>query len=102
MPYFASKMLHESLIHGHLLLAQYIINNGFPIKNKSYPSALHASLEVVDDHLGLAIVNFLCQNGCDVDRQVNCVTVPKYDLNMICLISSTGERYMAYTLAHSG
>ncbi len=63
-------MLYESLVNGHLLISLYIINNGFPLKNKNYPSPMHAALEVVEDYLGVAIVNLLSQHGCDVNRQV--------------------------------
>ncbi len=51
--------------------SKFIIDNGFPLKSGSYPSALHLSLEIVDDHLGAAIVNFMVNEGIDINRQVS-------------------------------
>lgn len=65
------KMLHGSLKLGHLLLAEFIIDNGFPINKNlgSVPNCLHESLRVVGDERGMAIVDFLLTKKMDINIQ---------------------------------
>jgi hypothetical protein len=65
------KMLHGALKFGHLLLAGYIIDNGFPINKNmgSVPNCLHESLRSVDDERACAIVEFLVDKKMDINVQ---------------------------------
>lgn len=67
--HFVSRMLFESLCAGHLILAGYIIDSGYPIRSTSIPSALHTCLDAVDDDVGVIIVNFLTTKKYDISMQ---------------------------------
>lgn len=47
-----------------------MIDNGFPYTLREIPSALHASLERVDDSRGVAIVEFFISKKYDINRQI--------------------------------
>lgn len=69
--YFLSRMLKGALIAGHLIIAGYIIEKGYPLADPKVPSALHESLGAVDDSRALDIINFLIAKGLDVNLQVS-------------------------------
>lgn len=68
--HYVFKMVVESLCSGHLILAGYIIDSGYPVKSFNIPSALHTCLELVDDDMGALIVNFLSTKKFDMSMQV--------------------------------
>mmetsp|Transcript_19858 Transcript_19858/g.28546 ORF Transcript_19858/g.28546 Transcript_19858/m.28546 type:complete len:326 (-) Transcript_19858:334-1311(-) len=70
LPYFTSKMFLESLVGGHLMIASYIIDNGYPFNSPCVPCALHAALDRVDDERGVSIVEFLTAKNMDVNTQL--------------------------------
>jgi hypothetical protein len=69
--YFVVKMLHGALINGHLMLATFLLNHGYPLTNPLIPNALTGSLLVVSDDMAVSIVEFLVlTNGMDINCQV--------------------------------
>jgi hypothetical protein len=69
--YFVVKMLHGALINGHLMLATYLLNHGYPLSNPLIPNALTGSLLVVSDDTAVSIVEFLVlTHGMDINCQV--------------------------------
>ena len=67
--YFVSQMMLASLVSGHLMITQYIIDQGYPINNYHIPSSLHQCLELTEDANGVAVVEFLSAKKIDVNRQ---------------------------------
>lgn len=69
--YFVVKMLQGALINGHLMVAAFIIDQGYPLTCPFIPNALVQSLEFVDDALAVSICEFLVlANGMDINCQV--------------------------------
>lgn len=67
--YFVSQMMLESLLGGHLMITQYIIDQGYPISNYHIPNALHQCLELTEDGNGALVVEFLSAKKFDLNRQ---------------------------------
>lgn len=67
--YFVSQMMLQSLLGGHLMITQYIIDQGYPISNHHIPNSLHQCLELTEDANGAAVVEFLCAKKYDINRQ---------------------------------
>lgn len=67
--YFIAKMLKSSLENGHLMIASYIIDHGYPYQNSNVPNSLEECLKVVEDHRGVNIIEFLVTKGMDVNYQ---------------------------------
>ena len=69
--YFVVKMLHGALINGHLMIATFIIDQGYPLNSPFVPNALIDSLGSVDDSLAISIIELLVVfKGMDVNSQV--------------------------------
>ena len=66
------KMLTASLINCHLMIADIILKNGYPIKDISLPNVMLDLLDdtTLDDVRANAIVTFLHQKGFDINAQV--------------------------------
>jgi hypothetical protein len=71
--YFTVKMMQAALIGGHLLLAGFIIDNGFPINKiiAGLPSCMHEVLKVADDDRCCAVMEFLIAKHFDINLQEN-------------------------------
>jgi hypothetical protein len=67
--YFVSKMMLDSLLGGHLMITQFIIDQGYPISNYHIPNALHECLELTEDGNGANVVEFLSAKKFDLNRQ---------------------------------
>lgn len=75
--YFVAKMLHSALINGHLMIATFILDQGYPLHSSVVPNVLLETLEVVDDTLAILIIEFLVlANGVDVNSQVSNTYMP--------------------------
>ena len=57
--YFISRMFQSSLQQGHLMIASYIIDEGYPYQSYSVPNSIHQCLKTVEDHRGVDIIEFL-------------------------------------------
>ena len=69
--YFVVKMFQGALINGHLMIAAFIIDQGYPLCCHFIPNAFMQSLEIVDDALAISICELLVlANGMDVNCQV--------------------------------
>lgn len=72
--YFVAKALFASLMGGHLILASFIIDNGYPIKvEHGLPNILHDCLKELDDYQCAPISTLLISKGYNVNRQVHFV-----------------------------
>jgi hypothetical protein len=70
MFYFIVKMFHNALINGHLMVAAFIIDQGYPLNNSLVPNALIDALNIVDDYQAASLVDFLVVvKGMDVNSQ---------------------------------
>lgn len=71
MVYFVAKMFQESLLKGHLMVASYIIDQGYPFNSSSVPNVLHLCLlhPEVEDFRAAEICDFLRLKGIDIDAQ---------------------------------
>ena len=70
--YFIIKMFHGALVNGHLMIASFMIDHGYPLTCASVPNALIESLSVVDDRSAIPIIELLVlTHKCDVNFQVN-------------------------------
>lgn len=67
--YFCVKAFKEALLHNHLLVSDYMVENGFPILNKDFPLVLNECLYQVDDFHGAGLVNFFVSKGYDINAQ---------------------------------
>lgn len=67
--YFISRMFQSSLQQGHLMIASYIIDEGYPYQSYSVPNSIHQCLKIVEDHRGVDIIEFLVSKGMDVNFQ---------------------------------
>ena len=69
--YFVVKTFQSALINGHLMIAAFIIDQGYPLCCHFIPNALIQSLKSVDDALAISICELLVlTNGMDVNCQV--------------------------------
>ena len=70
--YFVIKMFHGALVNGHLMIASFMIDQGYPLNCPSVPNALMEALGVVDDRSAIPIIELLVlSNKCDVNFQVH-------------------------------
>ena len=70
--YFIIKMFHGALVNGHLMVASFMIGQGYPLSCPPIPNALIESLDVVDDLSAIPIIELLVlSNKCDVNFQVH-------------------------------
>ena len=67
--YFIAKMFQNSLEKGHLMIASYIIDEGYPYQSYSVPNSIQECLKIVEDHRGVDIIEFLVSKGMDVNFQ---------------------------------
>jgi hypothetical protein len=67
--YFVSQMMLASLLGGHLMITQFIIDQGYPISNHHIPNSLHQCLELTEDGNGAAVVEFLSAKKFDINLQ---------------------------------
>lgn len=80
--YFAVKAFQASLVHGHLMIANYMIVQGFPFTSSMFPNILHDSIANVEDFQAAAIVQFLVSKGIDV----NVASKPKWETPLFVAI----------------
>lgn len=86
--YFIIKMFHGALVNGHLMIASFMIDHGYPLTCASAPNALIESLIAVDDWSAIPIIELLVlTHKCDVNFQVNSFsdTAPSRFKSKICL-----------------
>lgn len=60
--YFAVKMFHAALINGHIMIANFLLDQGFPLQyagTSGVPHPLTEAIAVVDDFRAIAIIEFL-------------------------------------------
>ena len=71
MVYFIAKMFQESLLKGHLMVASYIIEQGYPFNSSSVPNVLHQCLlhPEIEDYRAAELCDFLRLKGIDIDSQ---------------------------------
>ena len=69
--YFVAKMFTKSLANGHLMIASYLIDQGYDFKAQQLPPSLHEALLGVDDFRGVEICEFLMMKGYDVNSQAS-------------------------------
>jgi len=71
MVYFIAKMFQESLLNGHLMVASYIIEQGYPFNSSSVPNVLHQCLQhpEIEDYRAAELCEFLRLKGIDIDAQ---------------------------------
>ena len=70
--YHTHRMFMESLLQSHFMVSEYILENGYPFRSLSVPSALHECLSssVVEDSRAEQIACFLCEkHNFDVNFQ---------------------------------
>ena len=67
--YHSHKMFLQALIQGHLIIAGYLIDSGFPFRSFGLPCPLHEAYASVDDYRGEEISRFLVDRGLDVNFQ---------------------------------
>ena len=73
--YFIYKALRASLLAGHLMIASYIVDNGYPLNMDGLPNVCHECLKELDDYLCVAVVRLLTTKGLEVNKQVSCVAM---------------------------
>lgn len=72
--FYVLKAVEVSLLCNHVMITDYFISNGFPIRDRSLPPLLaNCLLQLTDDYLGETIVNFLAFKGYDLNIQVSLV-----------------------------
>ena len=69
--FFAVKAFKQALVNDHLMIAQYMIDNGYPITNPTLPLILNECLLEVADHQGANLVDYFAIKGYDVNSQVS-------------------------------
>ncbi|KAJ1439385.1 hypothetical protein B484DRAFT_323561 [Ochromonadaceae sp. CCMP2298] len=70
MTYFTAKALMASLVGGHLMLSNFILDNGYPLHlEKGVPNLLHDCLRELSDYECVSIVALLASKGIDVNKQ---------------------------------
>ena len=60
--YFAVKMFHTALINGHIMIANFLLDQGFPLQyagTTGVPHPLTEAIAVVEDFRAIAIIEFL-------------------------------------------
>jgi Ankyrin repeat len=68
LSYFTLRMLRQAMLNNHLMVASYIIDNGYPINTSSVPNVLNECLATVEDYHGVSLVEFLVRTkGYDVN-----------------------------------
>lgn len=69
--FFVVRMIEAALCGGHLLLAGFMIDNGYPLNKNlgAIPNCLHVALKNTNDTLARDIVEFLVSKRVDVNAQ---------------------------------
>lgn len=67
--YHSHRMFIQALTQGHLVVAKYIIDAGFPFRSFGLPCPLHESLASVNDYRAEEITRFLVNSGLDINFQ---------------------------------
>lgn len=67
--YSISQMMLASLLEGHLMITQFILDQGYPINNCHIPNALFDCLLETSDSNGATVVDFLSAKLFDINRQ---------------------------------
>jgi hypothetical protein len=66
--YFAVKMFRNALVHGHMMIASFLLDQGFPLHASGLPNPLVDALGTVEDHRAVSIAEFLVLGkGMDVN-----------------------------------
>ena len=69
--YFVAKALMLSLVEGHLMISNYILDNGYPISvTTGLPNILNDCLKELLDYQCVSIVSLLITKGFNVNHQV--------------------------------
>ena len=68
--YFVAKAFQGALQSGHLMIAAYFLDNGYPLNADGVPFSLHDCLSIMPDDLCLVVIQFLVSRGIDVNKQV--------------------------------
>lgn len=69
--YFVAKALMLSLVEGHLMISNYILDNGYPITiTTGLPNIMHDCLKELLDYQCVSIVSLLISKGFNVNQQV--------------------------------
>jgi hypothetical protein len=69
--YFVYKALKTSLAAGHLMVASYLIDSGYPINHEGLPNLMKECLSECNDYLCVAIIRLLASKGLDINKQVS-------------------------------
>ena len=72
LSYFVPQMIRGALSNGHLMLASFILDNGFQISHPvlGAPNCIHEVFSIVDDCRANSILEFLLNKGLDINMQV--------------------------------
>jgi ankyrin repeat protein len=62
-------MFKNALLNSHLLLADFLIGEGYPVKGYNDPHFLHECLMEAEDYLGVVLVDYLSKKGVDMNSQ---------------------------------
>jgi hypothetical protein len=73
--YFVYKALKTSLVAGHLMVASYLIDSGYPINHEGLPNLIKECLSECSDYLCVAIIRMLVSKGLDVNKQVHSTSI---------------------------
>lgn len=66
--YFISKAFQEALINDHLMIAAFMVENGFPVNShNSLPPYLHDSILVLDDERCVPVIKLFLNFKCSFD-----------------------------------
>ena len=69
--YFIVKAFMSAISHGNLMIASYIIDQGYPINSLTLPNPVVTSLTELDDLSAVSVVEFLiCHQKMDINYQV--------------------------------
>lgn len=68
--YFVTKALCASVMGGHLMVAGYILDQGFPINADGIPNVLMGAVKVLEDYQCVPIINVLAGKKMDLNKQV--------------------------------
>ena len=69
LSFFTINMFKSSLINGHLMVANFMIDEGYPLSSTMLPPVLHECIPEVEDFHCETICDFLVKRGFDVNFQ---------------------------------
>ena len=74
--YFAVKMFHKALINGHMMIASFLLDQGYPLHSTGIPNPLTEAIAVVEDFRAIAIIEFLVLGkNMDINIQVTKILI---------------------------